>query len=119
MKVSRILCLCAAAALPHLALAGDSTNPAGLGIVDAVLDFCTHVDPHSAASFDALKVSVAHGDTALTTTAEYAKAYKLTSEALAKIPKGDALKYCVAGASSYAPPPVHPPKAPEPKKPHA
>ena len=112
MKASHFVCVCAAAALPQLALAtattNNSTDPQGLGIVDAVFDFCAQVDPRDRASFDSLKVLVAHGTpSGVEGTDAYKKGYDTTRQALAKVSKDDAVKACAAGVSSKVPAPEH------------
>ena len=53
MKASRILCVCAAVALPQLSMAQQAPNSQSLGMVLAILHFCTAVDPRDAAAFRA------------------------------------------------------------------
>jgi hypothetical protein len=109
MKASRFVCLCAAVALPHLALAANSTAPQGLGIVDAILDWCGKVDPKDSAAFSSLKVNVAHGEQAsLEVSDAYKNAYALTSQALTQVSKDDGGKACAAGAPNKPPAPPHP-----------
>jgi hypothetical protein len=107
MKVSRILLLCSAVALPHMAMADlASTNPAGLGDVHALLDFCTKVDPKDAASFQAEWASIIGGASSKQVSGAegggaYQTAYDYLMGVLAKLPKGDVSRICTVSASAW------------------
>ena len=109
MKATHFVCLCAAIALPQLALATASTNgstdPQGLGIVHAVLEFCAQVDPRDQASFGSLKVLVSHGTPSnVEGTDAYQKGYNATRDALARVSRDDGVRAC---AAAVAPPSTH------------
>ncbi len=100
MKASRILFLCSAVALPHLAMA-DQTSPQALGTVHAILDYCTQVDPHDAASFQGQWKNLSGGVklASLEGNSDYKQAYDLISGELGKISKESGAGTCAAGAS--------------------
>jgi hypothetical protein len=106
MKVRHIILLCSAAALPQLATADLSvTNPAGLGQVKALLDFCIASDQRDAASFRAEWQSIVGEQKSLLAQIEQNSAYKqqyteFTGE-LQKLPRGETAKICAVGAAAW------------------
>ena len=112
MRASRILCVLAAVVLPQLAAAEDhgqqgqiSISPQALGIVEAVLNYCSEVDPRDAATFQAERKNLlggASGDAAedLRGSSAYRESYHLISDALKGLAKGQAAQTCAAGAKS-------------------
>ena len=107
MKLSRILVLCSAVALPHLAMADlASTNPAGLGDVHALLDFCSRTDPKDASSFQAEWANILGGAAAAQVSSveggtPYKTAYDGLMGVLNKLPRGDATHICLASATAW------------------
>jgi len=59
-KANRIFALCIVAALPQLAMAGDSpSSTLGLDVVYGILvDYCAKADPRDAQAFDAIWKSI-------------------------------------------------------------
>jgi hypothetical protein len=105
MKANRILLLCSAVALPQLALA-EMPSPQALGTVNAILTFCTAVDPHDAKSFQQEWTSVLSGTTgAQLSKAEGGSAYKqaydtITGE-LKKLSGSGVASACAVGAAQW------------------
>jgi hypothetical protein len=106
VKIRRILLLCSAAALPQLASADLSvTNPAGLGQMHALLDFCSQTNPQNSASFQAEWKSIVGNQASLLAQLEQNSAYQqqyadLTSELL-KLPKGETQTLCAVSAAAW------------------
>jgi len=106
MKPLRVLLLCAAVALPQLAMAGlADTSPQGLGIVNAVLKFCTSVDPRDTASFQSEWSSiVGSASTAQVNDLEgnsaYKQAFDATTSLLEKL-RASASQDCAVGAAQW------------------
>ena len=107
MKVHRILLLlCVAAATPQLATADLAvTNPAGLGQVHALLDFCSRVDPQNSVSFNAEWQSIVGNQSSLLAQIEQNSVYKreydaFTSE-LNKLPRGETSTICKVSAARW------------------
>lgn len=106
MKIRHILLLCSAAALPQLATADLAvTNPAGLGQVKALLDYCITSDPRDASAFKAQWQNIVGGQGSLLAQIEQNSAYQreyadLTGK-LQKLPRGDSAKICSAGAAAW------------------
>jgi len=106
MRVRHIVLLCSAIAVPQLALADLSvTNPAGLGQVHALLDFCSQANPQNSASFQAEWKSIVGNQASLLAQLEQNSAYKqqyadLTSELL-KLPKGQTQTICAVSAAAW------------------
>jgi hypothetical protein len=109
MKASRILCLCAAAALPQLVWAGNTTDPQGLGIVNALLDYCAKIDARDSDSFRTLKVSLRHGvPDNVEHMAAYLKGYAATVDLLKGVSKSNATEGCATAAAAGKAPARHP-----------
>jgi hypothetical protein len=108
MKGIRIFLLCTTVAIPQLAMAGlAETSPQGLGIVRAILTFCTQVDPRDAAAFQTEWDSIVGGATSqqlggLQATSGYKQASDTTTAELQKLSKSDATAKCAAGATQWA-----------------
>ena len=110
MKASRILCVCAAVVLPQLAAAEDhrsqvNISPQALGIVESVLNFCSRVDPHDAASFEAQRKNLLSGSSqdsieGLRGSSAYRSSYDMISDALKGISRSEGAQICAAGAKS-------------------
>jgi hypothetical protein len=107
MRIRHIVLLCsAAAAVPQLALADLSvTNPAGLGQMHALLDFCSQTNPQNSAAFQAEWKSIVGNQASLLAQLEQNSAYKqqyadLTSELL-KLPKGETQTICAVSAAAW------------------
>jgi len=106
MRICHIVLLCSAAAIPQLALADLSvTNPAGLGQMHALLDFCSQTNPQNSASFQAEWKSIVGNQASLLAQLEQNSAYKqqyadLTSELL-KLPKGETQTICAVSAAAW------------------
>ncbi len=110
MKASRILCVCAAVVLPQLAAAEDhrgqvNISAQALGIVDAVLNYCTQVDPRDTALFQAQRKSVLNGSSedaveGLRGSRAYRGSYDLIEDALKGVSRSEAAQTCAAGARS-------------------
>ena len=105
MKANRLLLLCSAVVLPQLALA-ELPSPRALGTVNAILTFCTAVDPHDAKSFQREWKSVLSGTTdAQLGVAEGGSAYKqafdsVTGE-LKKLSGPGVASACATGAAQW------------------
>jgi hypothetical protein len=106
MRIRHIVLLCSAAAVPQLALADLSvTNPAGLGQMHALLDFCSQANPQNSASFQAEWKSIVGNQASLLAQLEQNSDYKqqyadLTSELL-KLPKGETQTICAVSAAAW------------------
>jgi hypothetical protein len=105
MKANRFLFVCSAVALPQLAMASlNDTDPRGLGTVNAILQFCTQVDPSDAATFRQIWNSIVGGETAQLNVAEgrsgYQPAFDQTTGDL-KAAGPDAAKACAVGAVQW------------------
>ncbi len=105
MKVSRILCLCAAVALPQFAAAESAADAQGMAIVQAVLSFCAKVDPKNAASFQAQERNVVPGGSekqleSVRESGAYKQAFKSITDVLEELPRSAAAQTCAAGATS-------------------
>ena len=106
MRICHIVLLCSAAAIPQLALADLSvTNPAGLGQMHALLDFCSQTNPQNSASFQAEWKSIVGNQASLLAQLEQNSAYKqqyadLMSELL-KLPKGETQTICAVSAAAW------------------
>jgi hypothetical protein len=99
MKVRHLVCWCAAAALPQLALAAHP--PGELGALQAVFDFCTKVDPAQQKAFDLQAKAEYHGLTpnqiaAIVNGSEYKRGYSLLSSSLPTLNASDATSGCAA-----------------------
>jgi hypothetical protein len=106
VKVHHILLLCVAAATPQLALADLAvTNPAGLGQVHALLDFCTQFDPRNSASFQAEWQSIIGDQSNLLAQIEqdpaYIQQYAAFTSELQKLPRGQSLTICAVSAAQW------------------
>src|SRR5258708_30683700 len=105
MKAISILLLCSAVALPQLALA-ELPSPQALGTVNAILTFCTAVDPHDAKWFQQEWKSVlgATTDKQLGVTeggTAYKKAFDTISGELKKLSGPGVATTCAAGAAQW------------------
>jgi hypothetical protein len=106
MKFRHLLLLCSAAALPQLAAADLAvTNPAGLGQMHALLDFCSKSDPQNSASFQGEWQSIVGSQASLLAGLEQNSAYKqqyddFTSE-LQRLPKGETHTVCAVSAAVW------------------
>ena len=103
MKASRILCVCAAVALPQLSMAQQAPNSQSLGMVLAILHFCTAVDPRDAAAFRAQERSLLAGVSVSALASvkgsnNYKQSFNLITGMLAQLPKADAAQTCAADA---------------------
>jgi hypothetical protein len=104
MKVCRILLLSVVIALPRLALAASSITPQSLATEQAILDFCTRVDPSDAASFRALQKTLTGGRSehdleGIRGAPQYKDQSDLINDALAKVSKPEAIKTCATGVT--------------------
>jgi hypothetical protein len=107
MKASRILCLCVAAALPQLVWAGNTTDPQGLGIVNALLDYCARIDAKDTGSFHALKVSLTHGvPDDVEHMAAYQNGYAATVDQLKGVSQSTGIQACTTAAAAGKAPPI-------------
>jgi hypothetical protein len=92
--------------MPQLALADLSvTNPAGLGQVHALLDFCSQTNVQNSAAFQAEWKSIVGNQASLLAQLEQNSAYKqqyadLMSELL-KLPKGETQTICAASVAAW------------------
>lgn len=101
MILKPVLFLCAAV-LPGLALADFSTTPPpSLGIVHAILDVCSKVDPRDDSIFDAEWTSIVGHETALERSVEQSTSYKQAYEWMVKMlettPREQLAKTCAVG----------------------
>jgi hypothetical protein len=101
MKAFRIVLLCGAAALPHLAMAADPSSQA-LGMVNAILTFCAEVDPRNAQSFQAEWKTFGSG-TALGHPAggDSQKAFDMITAELRLVARPTVAQNCAAGATQF------------------
>jgi hypothetical protein len=102
MKASRVLLLCAAIALPGLASATSEISPQGVGIVQAILDFCANVDPKDSDSFEALGKRVTGLSEHDLATVRGNPAYQDARDMLAKSAPKDAARTCAASVGPVA-----------------
>jgi hypothetical protein len=99
MKTSRMLCLCAAIALPQFALAAEpALNRKSLGQVEGIVDFCAKVNPQIAkskgtASPSVFKASQKDMEEARKSD-EYKEAYDAISAALTELPEEQVSEAC-------------------------
>jgi hypothetical protein len=111
MKAFRIVLLCGAAALPHLAMAANPSSPAlgvvnsssqALGMVNAILTFCAEVDPRNAQSFQAEWKTFGSG-TALGHPAGGAsqQAFDMITAELRLVARPTVAQNCAAGATQF------------------
>ena len=101
MKAFSILVLVSAAALPQLSSADIAdTNPAGLGEVHALLDFCIRHDPRDSASFQAEWQSIVGNESGLLAKVEqnsvYQQKYAAFTSELEKLPPGETSRHSSA-----------------------
>jgi len=107
MRINRILLVCSALALPQVAMAGAADiNPKSLGIVHAILQFCSQVDSRNAGSFQAEWQSVVGrtSERKLDTLEEggaYKQGYDMTMALLKGVSKQDAAASCATGAAQW------------------
>jgi hypothetical protein len=96
MKTHRILCWCAAIALPPLALAEPSFTAQSVGTSQAAVDFCARIDSATAAKLMALMEQSASGDELAKArgTDEYKEAYTRTSATLGGLPESEGADAC-------------------------
>jgi hypothetical protein len=101
MKAFRILLLCGAAALPQLATAANP-SPQALGMVNAILTFCTEVDPRNAQSFQAEWKSLGSGTTlGHPAGGDSQKAFDMITAELKLVTKPTVAQNCAAGATQW------------------
>jgi hypothetical protein len=114
MKAFRIVLLCGAAALSHLAMAANPKPQApgivnaaipgsqALGMVNAILTFCAEVDPRNAQSFQAEWKTFASG-TALGHPAggDSQKAFDTITAELRLVARPTVAQNCAAGATQW------------------
>jgi len=101
MKAFRILLLCGAAALPQLAMA-ETPSPQALGMVNAILTFCSDVDPRNAPSFQAEWKSLGSGTTlGHPASGDSQKAFDTITAELRLIARPTVAQNCAAGATQW------------------
>jgi hypothetical protein len=101
MKGFRILLLSGAAALPQLAMAGN-TSPQALGMVNAILTFCAEVDPRNAQSFQAEWKSLGGGSTlGHPAGGDSQKAFDMITAELRLVARPTVALNCAAGATEW------------------
>jgi hypothetical protein len=104
MKTSRMLCLCAAIALPQFALAAEpSLNKKSLGQVEGIVDFCAKVNPQIAKSKGMATPSVFKASQKDLEDArnsdEYKEAYDAITVALTDLPQEQVSEACSAAVA--------------------
>lgn len=104
MKALRILMSCVAIASPQLVLADSAIPAQSRDIVQAVLDFCARVDPRDADSFEAFgRGLMGHRSEHDDDDRQHQRWLDPIRDALAAVPKRDAIQVCAAGAASLRP----------------
>ena len=104
MKTSRMLCLCAAIALPQFALAAEpALNKKSLGQVEGIVDFCAQANPQTAKSKGTAAPSVFKASQKDLEDArksdEYKEAYDAITAALTELPKEQVSEACSAAVA--------------------
>jgi hypothetical protein len=99
MKVSHVLYVLAAVALPPLAQADAPLSPRALGALQGVVDFCSRVDPKDSKQLGQQAGLLMRGLSANTiaadkNTAEYKQAYQTLSTVLKEWPADEAVANC-------------------------
>ena len=99
MKIHRLLCLCAAVALPPPALAEIPVDGEWLGKLQSVLDFCAQRNPPAAMRYRTLAKQMLQNATAQEVTearrmSGYREAYEANRAALGELPKQDVIGTC-------------------------
>jgi hypothetical protein len=99
MKHHRILCLCAAMALPQIALAELAFTAEALGRVQSTLDFCAEGQPRAATKYQEQAKILVQGVPKdkvdkVRSTDEYKGAYESAREELGKVSKHDVAEAC-------------------------
>ena len=101
MKIRPVVLLCVAALIPQLALSETPPSSQQRGAVQAVVDFCSRVDPKDEKRFeDQAKVLLRnlkedHSEVAQR-SAEYQQAYRTIESVLNEFPLPDAVRACAA-----------------------
>ena len=98
-KILRVACLGAAIMLPQLALAELPLPNELFGTLEGQLDFCSKVNPQSAARYQEPKKILVRGASEkevaeARASKEYKEGYDSVTEDLSKQPKGEAAKMC-------------------------
>jgi hypothetical protein len=101
MRFRHTALLCAAALIPALASAGPASNAAEFGAVEAVVDFCSRVDPSLEKQFQrqaklTLPKMTDDGLEDVRHTSQYRQAYQLVESVLKQLSLTDAARDCAA-----------------------
>ena len=99
MKIHRILCLCAAIAVPQFALAELPLTNDAFGKIEGTLAFCAEVNPKAAAKYKERAKPFVQGASEkelaeARQTKEYKEAFDWIRGELGKVPKPQAVKAC-------------------------
>jgi len=81
----------------------DAPNQQSLGVINAILQFCSSVDRHDADLFQKVWMNIAGTKTELDDykgDALFKQAYDSTRDLLAKVPQGQAASTCALGFTS-------------------
>lgn len=86
--------------MPQLATADHAvTNPAELGQMHALVDFCTRIDPQNSASFRAEWHSLVGGQSQIEQNSDYKQQYAAVTSELAKLPSDVSHAICAYTAA--------------------
>ena len=101
MKITTVICLGVAIAIPELALAKLPFDNSMFGKVEATLDVCSQADPSSASKYEAKKKELVEGVpeqeiAEARDTKEYKDGYEEAKTQLGKESKEDVLSGCKA-----------------------
>lgn len=101
MSYRHILAIAAAAAFAPLAHADQAVSPNSLGAAQAVLDYCSRLDPKRDAIFDAeqsrLTRGIEKGDLReIRNSGAYKGAYQEVSNILSSLPPSEGVQQCAA-----------------------
>lgn len=99
--------LALASSVDAFAQSNTTVDPTALGSLDAVVKYCSNVDPGGAAGYSGLRISIFGQQSAATlgaleATAQYKKAFSEARGALLSAPPGWARKSCLGLVSSPA-----------------
>jgi len=108
MKMTAVICLAMAIAIPELALAKLPFDNSMFGKVEATLDVCSQADPPSASKYEAKKKELVEGVpeqevAEARDTKEYKDSYEEAKTQLGKESKQDVLSACKALLQSDKP----------------
>ena len=99
MNIYRVLCCCAAVALPQLASADLPFSNDAFGKIESVMTYCAELNPQAAAQYQAEAKALVQGVPAKAVleareTMEYREAYDSAVAEIEKAPKDQVVQVC-------------------------